>query len=242
MSVEDDYGRYSGNVKALRSQVYPLRVDEFSEKHIEKYIEECQKANLISVYTDEDGKVYIVRPDKSHPPRTKQSKWPEPPDGILCWREPADLQGQTPSWSQNGPKNIERDQRDSNNTKMIHVVPNGTIRYQMASNTNTNTNNDKEKNIKKESGGQKRAKGTLEELKAYCVEIGLTESDGEWKFDQFEANGWTNNGKPVRDYRAHIRTWKRSGYFPSQKVSPDTRLHQSDVQKQLDKFKNKDPV
>lgn len=64
---------------------------------------------------------------------------------------------------------------------------------------------------------QKLERPTLDDVKAFSVEIGLPESDGESRFYSWEANEWTNKGKPVKDWKATIRAWKAAGYMPSQK-------------------------
>jgi len=55
------------------------------------------------------------------------------------------------------------------------------------------------------------------QIEAYCVEIGLPASDGASCFAKWQANGWTNGGQPIRDWKATIRSWKLQGYLPSQK-------------------------
>ncbi len=60
-------------------------------------------------------------------------------------------------------------------------------------------------------------KGTVEELTAFCKSIGLDESDGMKTFLKWEANGWTVNGKPIKSWKATIRSWQAHGYMPSQK-------------------------
>ena len=62
-----------------------------------------------------------------------------------------------------------------------------------------------------------KTRGTIEELKAYVVEIGLPESDGEWLFDKWEGTGWKNDGKPIGNWMATARNWKRMGIMLSQK-------------------------
>ena len=62
-----------------------------------------------------------------------------------------------------------------------------------------------------------KSKGTREDVVAYCQGEGLTPDDGEWFFDKAEGCGWKNNGKAIVDWRATVRAWKRSKYFPSQK-------------------------
>jgi hypothetical protein len=57
------------------------------------------------------------------------------------------------------------------------------------------------------------------EVIAYCLEIGLPESDGRTMFAKWEGNGWSNGGKPIKDWKATIRSWRGEGYLPSQKVN-----------------------
>lgn len=61
-----------------------------------------------------------------------------------------------------------------------------------------------------------KAKGTLEELKAFAVEIGMPADDGEDCFDRWEGSGWKNGGKRIDDWKATMRTWKRRGFLASQ--------------------------
>lgn len=51
----------------------------------------------------------------------------------------------------------------------------------------------------------------------YCKEQGLTEKDGEYIFNNWEGNGWTVSKKPIKDWRAVVRSWKAAEYFPSQR-------------------------
>jgi hypothetical protein len=58
---------------------------------------------------------------------------------------------------------------------------------------------------------------TLEEVKEYCAQRaseGKPRVDPEQFFDFYEANGWVQGarGKPVKDWRACVRTWERSDF------------------------------
>lgn len=64
-----------------------------------------------------------------------------------------------------------------------------------------------------------KARGTLEELKAFAEEIGLPASDGEFMFDHWSANGWKNGSNPSQDWRAGIRKWRTKGWLPSQTLA-----------------------
>lgn len=63
----------------------------------------------------------------------------------------------------------------------------------------------------------KKEKPTIDEVRIFCAEIGLLETDGEATFWKWEGNGWTNGSKPIKDWKATIRSWKAAGHMPSQK-------------------------
>jgi hypothetical protein len=66
---------------------------------------------------------------------------------------------------------------------------------------------------------------TEEEAIQYATAQGLPKEDGQWFFDHCEANGWTNNRQPIRDWKATMRSWSRTGYiFPSHKQQGQLRL------------------
>jgi hypothetical protein len=68
---------------------------------------------------------------------------------------------------------------------------------------------------------ESKARGTIEEVVAYAVQIGLTKSDGEYMFAKWDENDWTKNeGKEkIKDWRKTLVTWKAGGFMPSQKQS-----------------------
>ena len=77
----------------------------------------------------------------------------------------------------------------------------------------------KQKPTPSSSSSSTSSKGlcTLDEAKAFAVEIEMPSSDGEACFHKWEGNGWRNGTSPVKDWKATIRSWKASGYLPSQK-------------------------
>lgn len=68
-----------------------------------------------------------------------------------------------------------------------------------------------------------KKRGTEEQCVQYCLSRNLTEEDGRWFFDKCEGSGWKNAGKPIVDYQATIRSWKRISIFPSQKSNNGQR-------------------
>ncbi len=61
------------------------------------------------------------------------------------------------------------------------------------------------------------SKPTIEEVMAFCSEVGLPPTDGEAFFWNKEANGWMNGKSAVKDWKATIRNWKANGWMKSQK-------------------------
>lgn len=57
----------------------------------------------------------------------------------------------------------------------------------------------------------------LQRVREFAQTEGIPIADAEWFFYKGEGNGWTNNGKPILDWKATLRCWKRAGYLPSQK-------------------------
>jgi hypothetical protein len=71
--------------------------------------------------------------------------------------------------------------------------------------------------VKGKKSTEKKGKPTEIQLEAFCESLGLPKSDGTATFLKWEGNGWTNNGKPVKSWKATIQNWKLQGFMPSQK-------------------------
>ncbi len=57
----------------------------------------------------------------------------------------------------------------------------------------------------------------LEKVREFSKGEGIPLEDADWFYWKGKGNGWTNGGKPILDWRATLRSWKRAGYLPSQK-------------------------
>lgn len=93
---------------------------------------------------------------------------------------------------------------------------------------------DSEKN-----GDSKGKPKDREEVISYVRELGLPETDGHYYFDKWQAGGFVNAGKPIRDWRALIRSHKAAGYLPSQKRGIQSSSFQKpmsifEIEKRLD--------
>jgi hypothetical protein len=79
MSIVDDFGRGDGRIQILRSKLYPLKLEEVSEKNLTDWLNECVKAELISTYVVEK-KPYLEIVDFKQTVRIKKQKYPANPN------------------------------------------------------------------------------------------------------------------------------------------------------------------
>lgn len=83
MNVVDDFGRYEAELSMLRSDVFPLRVDDVTTDQIAQWLEECMAGQnpLIILYTV-NGKRYLQITKFGQRERT--SKCPDPVEGVAA--------------------------------------------------------------------------------------------------------------------------------------------------------------
>lgn len=72
----DDFGRYSANLKYVKSTLFPLRTD-VRETDITRWFAECEKAGLIALYTVA-SKDYVQIENFKQVLRQKNEKYPAP--------------------------------------------------------------------------------------------------------------------------------------------------------------------
>lgn len=65
----------------------------------------------------------------------------------------------------------------------------------------------------------KRKAENLDEVLRYSRETGISDSDATAFFDSMEAGGWTRGGKALKDWKAHLRSYKANGFLASQRNS-----------------------
>ena len=86
-------------------------------------------------------------------------------------------------------------------------------------------------------GEQKRTRfvpPTLEEVKDYCSER-KNNVDAERFFDYYSTNGWVQGkGKPIKDWKACVRTWERGNGFAT-----TTKKPKESISEHWDKVENR---
>ena len=95
-------------------------------------------------------------------------------------------------------------------------------------NTNNNYNIKENNNINIIIKEKKFKKPTLEEIQQYCEERN-NNINPELFMDFYEANGWVQGkNKPIRDWKAAIRTWERKSDKKETRYEREMRLLQLD--------------
>lgn len=92
---------------------------------------------------------------------------------------------------------------------------------------NTNKNVKNNKNVKEDINNRPN-RPTVEEVRAYCVER-KNNVDPQKFVDFYTANGWVQGkGKPIKDWKAAVRTWERNSKPTSPKKNAFTQITQND--------------
>lgn len=73
----DDFGRYFGDTRILKANLFPLQLDSIREADISRWTAECQKAGLIVLY-ETLGKKYLQVEKFEQRLRQKREKYPRP--------------------------------------------------------------------------------------------------------------------------------------------------------------------
>ena len=104
------------------------------------------------------------------------------------------------------------------------------------SNSSSNSKKEKEKrDPKREKEKPNAARPRSEtEVVEYCLSLGLTRSDAEYFWNRWQANGYVNAGKSIKDWRALIRSWKAAGYCPSQKAATTSKPNRKPTPSELE--------
>jgi hypothetical protein len=135
-------------------------------------------------------------------------------DDVLVWRYPVEKEAAVKQQRESGKLGGRPVQKPSDNHR---VIPKENPRVNPPKTLPHNGKEGEGKGNRKEKG-----KGKEEDVISFCLELGLPESDGVATFLKWEANGWTNSGKAIRDWKGTIRAWKAAGYMPSQKPGNGT--------------------
>ena len=92
--------------------------------------------------------------------------------------------------------------RRNNRMKKEDVINISDTYVQHMENENENENTIKEKKVLFQ-------KPSIEEIKTYMIEIGMTDVSEKW-FDYYESNGWLVGKNKMKNWKAAVRTWKNN--------------------------------
>jgi len=79
---------------------------------------------------------------------------------------------------------------------------------------------------------EKKPKPTIDEIREYCKSKALPFADADYLFNHWMGNGFTNNGKPIKDWKRVINAWMAAGHLP--KNQPEYQREASPIKKVSD--------
>jgi hypothetical protein len=109
-----------------------------------------------------------------------------------------------------------RMQRQKNVNDMSMTV-NDNVSCQHITEAEAEAEAEKEEKKKVAKAPKKFIAPSIDELRAFCKEIGHQESDGEAMFYMWESNGWKNGKNPCKDWKAGVKRYASEGWLKSQK-------------------------
>lgn len=131
----DDYGIYYGNSKLIRSNCFPLRVDDIPVSYVRDWVAELIAAGLITKYMAQDGREYIqickwndhqrIRNSKHKFPPPDEARGELPQDAASCGELPQDaaLIQSNPIQSETESVSVSESVSESNTTSVGNAQP-----------------------------------------------------------------------------------------------------------------------
>lgn len=208
----DDAGRFDGRPDVLRSRLYPLR-EQIRKSEIIKWTQECSAQTLLINYLV-NGKPYLQVTKWRRCGKAETSRYP--------WVDGSHSIEYISTQTRDGPKEyVSSSLADAASLGDHLCTPSlwGSHGVKAATNTETETKTNTETESNTYTSARPKARGTLEELKSFALEIGMPESDGEERFYRWQGNGWKNKNQPILDWRSTMRSHKANGYLASQIAS-----------------------
>lgn len=191
--VVDDWGRCEALPRLLRTKLFPLRLDSVREADVARLIAECEKANLIRLYSAA-GKEYLQML-KWEIGRAKVSRYPAPPEPILaeCYINP-----RTSAYTCTQPRAPVNKCPDSD------------------PGTDPDSDSDPAAREADASAGVSAGNPRIEEVLTHAILIGLAEWKARDWFDEMDGCGWLDfQHREIRNWKAvlnRVRTkWEADG-------------------------------
>lgn len=100
--------------------------------------------------------------------------------------------------------------RVTNFTRAMKKVHWGDEKSSLGGSEESSPNNLDIDNLENKQVYTRFVKPTLEDVQAYCLERGKGVDAQKW-YDYYSANGWKVGKNPMKDWKAAVRTWERSG-------------------------------
>ena len=207
LNVVDDYGRFYANVLQLFCNCYPLKLHSLNDreqtayfKKIEKSLAECQRADLLIIYGNGNGK-YLQLKNFGQKARSK-SKFPEPTEAEL-----------------NNCKTLAKQPLNNCKTDDKQLF---SLNDNVNGNVNDNEYGEKRKRFTPPSFDEvynylreRYDKG----IYSWGVNEELWRRAAEHFIDYYSARDWKfKGGQKMKDWKAAVRTWEKNGFYKVEEV------------------------
>lgn len=216
----DDFGRFSAAPKLLRPVLFPLRVDDLTEREVGSWLAEIRRAGLASFY-EIDGRPYLEIRKFGQRVRAAASRFPAPPSPDTC---PSDDRQVT-------------DTRRSNDGLDVVVCGDGSrMRETKTEPPVVRSERRPPRGGRVRSTPEKRfTPPTVEEVRAEVTRRSLT-VDAEAFVAFYESKGWRVGTSPMRSWPAALTTWARRApdrASPGQRPGffAPTKSHEDDIRR-----------
>jgi len=199
----DDFGRFDAHPTLLRAACYPYRIDSKTDRQIEGYLAECQKAGLIQLYSVESKNFLFVFNFRQQT-RQQKSKFPKPP-------EINNLSNGYHDDEQLLSEPINKCTLLSDSETLVGDACR--ISFIADDKPSAAALPQKVKNSKFAAKPE-----SMDECVAFVTDkLKLPRSDGLWLWDHWMASGFRINGRPMASWKHGASNWKAQRYFPSLK-------------------------
>ena len=198
LTYVDDYGRGDARLPIIKGTVFPLR-DRVTLKDLRAALAGLADAGCVSLY-EVDGRPYLYLPnwEKHQRIQKKRSEYPAPESGTQSTVVHRDPPSSTVS---------HRDSPSESNP----------IQYESESESEYESESESEE---RNARAARFSPPSVDDVRAYCRDHGLTRTDPQRFVDHYTANGWRVGRSPMKDWRAAARNWEAREDAPPGRASP----------------------
>ena len=186
----DDFGRFHGNPRLLKSLLFPLR-DGLRDADISHWLDECEAVGILRVYTDKvSGKPFIEIRNFGQRLRTRKAKYPD--ENGSFDPQPAD---KCPQPADKCPQPADKCRLEVEVEEEVEDIDNSTPRAGARVSPYPRNNPEGRQEV---------------EAAAHAIGYNITPETAEQFIAHYEALGWLFRGQPIRNWKSLLVAWRNT--------------------------------